>query len=274
MRPPFWALTAARQHGLARPATGASEKGATAGGVLVSKTNTRPRCNSIDPPQPNPQGLGYAIVAGASIVKLPQILAVARAGSARGLSPLSAELEEVGLSIAAAFGLSSGLPFSTFGESVFLFLQNTVLLGLIYAFTGARARGAIAAAAAALWLRFLASPAFTPAIARRAMDASTAIFLSARLPQIAANFKNKSTGTLSLATYAANTLGGLARVATTLQAGAGGALLRNYALGAVLNATVVAQILWFGDGKKKKRGKGGKGVAATPGRRSARLKAA
>ena len=225
------------------------------------------------PPTP-PQGLGYAIVAGASIVKLPQIAAIARAGSAAGLSPLSAELEEVGLSIAAAYGLSSRLPFSTYGEAVFLFLQNSILLALIYALTGARARGAVAVGAAALWLRFLASPSLTPSLARRLMDASTAIFLSARLPQIAANARSGSTGALSLATYAANTLGGLARVATTLQAGGGGAMLRNYALGAALNATVVGQILWYGKKGGARKKKGGAGAAATPGRRSSRLKTA
>lgn len=156
---------------------------------------------------------------------------------------------------------------------MFLFLQNSVLLALIYSLTDARARGAVAVGAAALWLRFLASPALTPALARRLMDASTAIFLSARLPQIAANAQAKSTGALSLATYAANTLGGCARIATTLQAGGGGAMLRNYALGAALNATVVGQILWYGGkkgGARKKKG----GAAATPGRRSSRLKMA
>jgi mannose-P-dolichol utilization defect protein 1 len=159
---------------------------------------------------------------------------------------------------------------------VFLFAQNAILLALVYLFTGARARGAVAAAVAALWLRFLLSPALTPALARRLMDGSTAIFLAARLPQIAANARAKSTGNLSIVTYAANTLGSLARVFTSVSAGGGGALVRNYALGAALNATVVGQILAYGKGGAagKKKGAGAKGKGAGAGRRSTRAKAA
>lgn len=46
------------------------------------------------------KGLGYGIVAFAGVVKLPQILALARSKSAAGLAPVSAELEQVAYAIA------------------------------------------------------------------------------------------------------------------------------------------------------------------------------
>lgn len=52
------------------------------------------------------------------MVKLPQVAAVVRARSAAGLSPLSFELETLGLVIAVTYGFLMGLPFSAFGETV------------------------------------------------------------------------------------------------------------------------------------------------------------
>jgi hypothetical protein len=64
------------------------------------------------------QVLGYGILAGSTMVKLPQVAAVVRARSAAGLSPLSFELETLGLVIAVTYGFLMGLPFSAFGETV------------------------------------------------------------------------------------------------------------------------------------------------------------
>ncbi len=64
------------------------------------------------------QGLGYGILAGSTLVKVPQLLNVTRAKSAEGLNPISFELETVGLLIATTYGFLMQLPFSAFGEVV------------------------------------------------------------------------------------------------------------------------------------------------------------
>ena len=78
------------------------------------------------------QALGYAIVAGASLLKVPQILGILNSGSAAGLNMASFELENIGYSIHTAYGFVLGLPFSAFGEAVIILLQNTFLLAIIY----------------------------------------------------------------------------------------------------------------------------------------------
>ena len=78
------------------------------------------------------QALGYGIIMSACVVKVPQISNIARAGSARGLSALAFELEQLGLSVNAANGYVLSLPFSAYGEALVLLLQNTVLLAQIY----------------------------------------------------------------------------------------------------------------------------------------------
>lgn len=90
-------------------------------------------------------------------------------------------------------------------------------------------------------------------------DANNFVFLFARVPQIYQNFKNRSTGQLSLITYSVNFLGCIARIFTTLQEGGGAAMLRNFILSLVLNGILVAQILMYGNkGVKQTVSQGGK----------------
>jgi uncharacterized protein with PQ loop repeat len=76
--------------------------------------------------------LGYAIVAASTTVKLPQILKILKHGSVRGLSVASFELEVVGYTIALAYCIHKGLPFSAYGELAFLLIQAIILVAIIY----------------------------------------------------------------------------------------------------------------------------------------------
>ena len=78
------------------------------------------------------QALGLGIIAGAAFVKVPQITALTSSKSAEGLSALGFELENIGLTIHAAYGFLKQLPFGTYGEATIMLLQNTVLLALVY----------------------------------------------------------------------------------------------------------------------------------------------
>ncbi|KAK6130899.1 hypothetical protein DH2020_035374 [Rehmannia glutinosa] len=77
--------------------------------------------------------LGYCIVAASTTVKLPQILKILKHSSVRGLSVVSFELEVIGYTIALAYCLHKGLPFSAYGELAFLLIQvaPTILAGQI-----------------------------------------------------------------------------------------------------------------------------------------------
>ena len=98
--------------------------------------------------------LGYAVVAGASVLKVPQIAAVLRARSAKGLSRTMFEAEIVGYTVVLAYSLHRGLSFNAFGEVVFMLLQNAVLLLLIYRFSPPPPRRT-----AALWGAYVAAVA-------------------------------------------------------------------------------------------------------------------
>jgi hypothetical protein len=69
------------------------------------------------------QALGFAIIGGACVTKVPQILAISGSKSADGLSALSFELEAVSLLIMCAYGYLTQMPFNAYGEALVLGLQ-------------------------------------------------------------------------------------------------------------------------------------------------------
>ena len=167
------------------------------------------------------QVLGLGIIAGASFVKVPQILTLKASKSAEGLSALGFELENIGYTIHAAYGYILGLPFSTYGEAGIMLLQNTLLLGLVYGYSGMNASRILAVAVANIAMiasvisgaatrsinliplpdpaSSVAGDAFlheehgagrvSPKQATMAYDFNNVIFTAARVPQIIKNFQ-------------------------------------------------------------------------------------
>ena len=75
---------------------------------------------------------GYAIVLGAVGVKLPQMLNIVKAGTVAGLTSSTYILELACYTIFGMYNMRKGFAFSTYGENIFLALQNLVLM---YCFT-------------------------------------------------------------------------------------------------------------------------------------------
>ncbi|KAH6782242.1 Mannose-P-dolichol utilization defect 1 protein [Perilla frutescens var. frutescens] len=190
--------------------------------------------------------LGYCIVAASTIVKLPQILKILKHSSVRGLSVLAFELEVVGYTIALAYCLHKGLPFSAYGELAFLLIQAIILVGVIYYFS--QPLGTMT------WIRGLLYCALAPTVLGGQIDpmlfealyaSQHAIFFCARIPQIWANFKNKSTGELSFLTSLMNSCGSLVRVFTSLQEKAPMSVVLGSVIGIVTNGTILTQIMVY-----------------------------
>lgn len=190
--------------------------------------------------------LGYAIVAASTTVKLPQILKILQHRSVRGLSMLSFELEVVGYTISLAYCLHKGLPFSAYGELLFLLIQAFVLVAIIYYYSQP--------VGMTTWFRALLYCAVAPTILAGKIDpllfealyaSQHVIFLFARIPQIWQNFSTKSTGELSFLTSFMNFGGSMVRVFTTIQENAPKSVLLGYAIGVATNFTILSQIVTY-----------------------------
>ncbi|KAL4334970.1 hypothetical protein GQ457_07G025180 [Hibiscus cannabinus] len=151
---------------------------------------------------------GYAIVAASTTVKLPQIMKILKHKSVRGLCLTAFELEVVGYTIALAYCLYTGLPFSAYGELVFLLIQG-IYLFLFCCYCELLGFCAVAPTVLAGQI--------DPILFEALYVSQHAIFFFARVPQIWKNFSNKSTGEPSFLTCLMNTAGSLARVFTSVQ---------------------------------------------------------
>ncbi|KWU45024.1 mannose-P-dolichol utilization defect 1 protein, partial [Rhodotorula sp. JG-1b] len=194
--------------------------------------------------------LGLGMVAGGAILKLPQILTVVRSGSARGLSLSSYILDTVatGITASVAYNVRNGFPFSTYGEMGFLLAQNAVLIVLITSYSARPTLPRLVPLVALLGsLAYaLASPSLVPASTLSFLQTLTIpISLSSKVPQIVENYKAKSTGQLSAFLVINSLAGCLARVFTTMSETKDPLLLWNFALAALLNGVIFAQMIVY-----------------------------
>lgn len=88
------------------------------------------------------KALGIVIIAASSIVKVPQILKLISSGSAQGVSFLSYALETAGYTISLAYNVRQGFPFSTYGETAFVMVQNVIIAILVLRLSGKSAEAA------------------------------------------------------------------------------------------------------------------------------------
>ena len=110
------------------------------------------------------KGLGIGIITAASVVKVPQILKLVRSRSASGVSFLSYLLETASYLISLAYNIRNGFPFSTFGETAFILVQNVVITLLVLNYSGRAGLAAVwvaTLAAAVLALGYLTAPGLT-----------------------------------------------------------------------------------------------------------------
>lgn len=205
------------------------------------------------------KALGYGILVSGAVVKVPQILAVARSKSAEGLAIMSFELENICFIIHASYGYLYHLPINSYGEAVFMLAQNTVLLGYLYRYSRApwaRVLAFVVLNVSMIWA--VLSGRVSTAQAQSAYNMNNLIVTAARVPQIMKNYKAKNTGQLSTVAFAANSLGCIARIFTSYQDNAGIAMIRGFVLGLGLNATILGQILFYG-----RRGQAAKATGKT-----------
>ena len=192
------------------------------------------------------KGLGYGVVAGSSLVKVPQIAKIVRSGTAAGVSRAAVVLDLLGYVLTVAYCHASAFPFSTYGESFFLMLTGAVLAALACRVPWALAAAGLGAVLAAMRARVLPL-----AVLAWGQAATLPLFVVAKVPQIALCARTRSAGQLSLATFALNTLGAAARVFTTLQELADPLMLAASTLSVLLNGTIALQIIYYSRNSKK-----------------------
>jgi mannose-P-dolichol utilization defect 1 len=144
------------------------------------------------------KGLGIGIIAASSVVKVPQILKLLSSKSASGISFLAYFLETSAYLISLAYNYRQGFPFSTYGETALIMVQNVVIAVLVLNYSGKSAGAAVFVAG----LAASAGALFAPNV----LDMGTLAYLQAgagvlgvasKLPQIVTVWQEGGTGQLS-----------------------------------------------------------------------------
>ena len=202
------------------------------------------------------------IVAGAALLKVPQILNVLKAKSADGLSLLSLELDVLVFIASIAYSVKLSYSLHSYGEQVLVLIQNVILCLLAYGFEKRGTRGVMSAA---LGAGAVALCAATPlAYAWVLSSVSLVANIGSLVPQILKNRRRQETGALSAATVRMRVeiefrdatparwristqvqmrlLGNAARLFTTAVESADAVLLLGYGASFTLNGMLAWQI--------------------------------
>ncbi|KAI9776366.1 MAG: hypothetical protein M1816_005333 [Peltula sp. TS41687] len=224
--------------------------------LLISELSlTSPACLKLAVSK----ALGVGIIGASSVVKVPQILKLLSSGSASGVSFLSYALETLSFVISLAYNVRHGFPFSTYGETAMIVVQNVVIACLVLGLQG-RKTGAAAfvAGLASLAWALLGGGGGGGGVAqgkaqgvvgletlRTLQMGAAGLSVLSKIPQIWTIWQQGATGQLSAFTVFNYLAGSMSRIFTTLQEVDDKLILYGFVAGFVLNAVLAAQMLYY-----------------------------
>lgn len=189
--------------------------------------------------------LGYSIILGAILVKVPQIQKIVKASSAVGISFTSLLLELHAITSMLSYSIARSFPFSTWGDSFFLMVQVVILGALINYYKGKSGLAVIFVLIYAIILYVLIS-GLTPISVLSALQASNMpAIVIAKLIQAAENIKNGHTGHLSAITVYLTFIGSAARIFTSIQETGDMLVIATYIVSTTANGVIAFQIYWY-----------------------------
>ncbi|KAF7715758.1 Mannose-P-dolichol utilization defect 1 protein [Penicillium ucsense] len=193
------------------------------------------------------KALGIAIVGASAVVKVPQILKLINSRSSAGVSFASYALETASLLITLSYSVRNGFPFSTFGETALIAIQDVAIGVLVLTFAGR-------SAAAATFVAIVAAAVYALLFDQNLIDGQTMAYLqtgagalgvASKLPQIYAIWKEGGTGQLSAFAVFNYLFGSLSRIFTTLQEVEDKLILYGFIAGFSLNLILAAQMVYY-----------------------------
>ena len=189
---------------------------------------------------------GWCISAGSALLYSPILYDVLRKKSAMGLSPVTWVLQTVGSAGMVVYPLKSKYPLSTYFEFITLSVQSAAIFVALAAYgdvlTASQALQLLAAVAGMVAYLVVAAPM---KLVKSVQAASIAIMTVSLLPQVARNFKMKSTGGWSPLSAFFATLGNAIRIFTTLSLTQDNLILAGFFVGTALNGLLLASTLAF-----------------------------
>ena len=191
--------------------------------------------------------VGYSMIIVSFFLKLPQILKILKAKSAKGISLATFYMDTLSYSLMSAYCMHKSQPISTYGEHISVLVQCIILVGLYWKVE--RVSYQYAACVICLFIVAWCLPLTSGLISEEFWSLVPLLYtvfsVTGKLTQIQENFLNKSTGNLSFFTNFVTFLGSVSRVFTTLAELDDSVLLFSYVVGGILKGVIVSQFFTY-----------------------------
>ncbi|KAJ9627087.1 hypothetical protein H2203_003548 [Taxawa tesnikishii (nom. ined.)] len=192
------------------------------------------------------KSLGIGIIGAASIVKIPQLLKLLNSQSAEGISFLAYALETASYLVSLAYNYRQQFPFSTYGETALIAIQNVAIAVLVLQYSGKGPAAAVFVAGLAAAGYALFSDNVLGMKTMGYLQAGAGVLgVASKVPQILAVWQQGGTGQLSAFAVFNYLVGSLSRIFTTLQEVDDKLILYGFVAGFVLNAVLAAQMVYY-----------------------------
>lgn len=192
------------------------------------------------------QGLGYLVGAGSFLLYTPIAVRIVRQKNADGLTVSTWWLKLASYTVTDVYNFTRGYPLSTYVETLVITAEALVLLLLVSYFQKSLdVKFAACAVAFGLFAAFLLRA--PPEVLALGQGSTAVLNAGALVPQFLLNARLRQAGGYSPVTAALASAGCAIRLFTTIQlTGADPILLGTFGLALLLNAGLLAQILWYG----------------------------
>lgn len=197
--------------------------------------------------------LGLAIIVGAVIVKLPQIIKIFGAKSGEGVSFLSQFLELMAVTATVSYSFASKYPFSAWGEGAFLSIQTLSICFLILHYQEKTTEGSLFVISFVAGFLLLLTGLVPIHILWYFQSSNIFIVIGSKFVQTFTNFQNGSTGQLSVITVFLLLAGSLARIFTSIQETGDALIVIIYVIASSFNLIIFLQVLYYWNAPDKKK---------------------
>lgn len=200
------------------------------------------------------KSLGYGIIAGSVLVKVPQILKILSNRSAAGINILAVFLEIFAITLNLSYSFVKGFPFSAWGDASFLAVQTVAIAALVLHYNSTRTNVILFIVSyLSVCYALMGGPTSVDTLwSLQALNIP--ILIAGKMSQAFTNFSNGSTGQLSAVTCFMLFFGSLARIFTSIQETGDSIIILTYCVSTLTNGIIVLQLLYYwnaGIGGKK-----------------------
>jgi mannose-P-dolichol utilization defect protein 1 len=191
------------------------------------------------------KGLGYGILAGSVMLRVPQILKITSARSGAGISMISEILTVLSLFSTMAYGYFKQFSMAAYGDVYFLYIQSIIIIFLILYYQNRT----LNAVASLLIIAAMTSLLFLDLLDGKMITAlngvSLLLSMASKLIQAFSNYQNGSTGNLSAITLILQLAGCVARIFTSIQETGDVQMIITFVSISVANLILVLQLGYY-----------------------------